>query len=74
MGKHVVISANEAADRLAVRGLIEAYGHCTDRRDAKGRMSLFTPDTHFVAYMNAKDPTPSRNCAPAVCLLPSSRT
>jgi hypothetical protein len=22
-------------------------------------MSLFTPDTHFVVYMNAKDPTPS---------------
>ena len=22
-------------------------------------MALFTPDTHFVVYMNAKDPTPS---------------
>jgi hypothetical protein len=23
-------------------------------------MSLFTADTHFVVYMNAKDPTPSQ--------------
>jgi len=23
-------------------------------------MALFTPDTHFVVYMNAKDPTPSQ--------------
>jgi hypothetical protein len=30
-----------------------------DRRDAKGQMSLFTEDTHFVVYMNAKDPAPS---------------
>ena len=59
MGKHVTISPSEAADRLAIRELIEAYAHCADRRDAKGQMSLFTADTHFVVYMNAKDPTPS---------------
>jgi hypothetical protein len=49
-----------AADRLAIRELIEAYAHCADRRDAKGQMSLFTADTHFVVYMNAKDPSPSQ--------------
>src|ERR1700751_950390 len=59
MSKHVAISADEAADRLAIRELVEAYAHCADRRDAKGQMSLFTDDTHFVVYMNAKDPTPS---------------
>ena len=59
MGKHVTISPNEAADRLAIRELTEAYAHCADRRDAKRQMSLFTADTHFVVYMNAKDPTPS---------------
>src|SRR5580692_6135694 len=26
----------------------------------RGSMSLFTPDTRFVVYMNAKDPTPSQ--------------
>ena len=60
MSQHVIISANEAADRLAIRELVEAYAHCADRRDAKGQMSLFTPDTHFVVYMNAKDPKPSQ--------------
>jgi hypothetical protein len=60
MNKHVAISPNEAADRLAIRELVEAYAHCADRRDANGQMSLFTADTHFVVYMNAKDPTPSQ--------------
>jgi ketosteroid isomerase-like protein len=57
--KHVAISPEEAADRLAIRELVEAYAHCADRRDAKGQMSLFTEDTHFVVFMNAKDPKPS---------------
>jgi ketosteroid isomerase-like protein len=57
--KHTTISATEAADRLAIRELVEAYAHCADRRDAKRQMSLFTTDTHFVVYMNAKDQTPS---------------
>src|ERR1700693_6012766 len=60
MSKHVTISPSEAADRLAIRELVEAYAHCADRRDAKGQMSLSTRDTHFVVYMNAKDPKPSQ--------------
>jgi SnoaL-like domain len=60
MSQHVTLSPQEAADRLAIRELVEAYAHCADRRDAKGQMSLFTADTHFVVYMNAKDPTPSQ--------------
>jgi hypothetical protein len=59
MSKHVSISPTEASDRLAIRELVEAYAHCADRRDAKGQMSLFTEDTHFVVFMNAKDPKPS---------------
>jgi ketosteroid isomerase-like protein len=60
VSKHVAVSPSEAADRLAIRELVEAYAHCADRRDAKGQMALFTPDTHFVVYMNAKDPAPSQ--------------
>jgi SnoaL-like domain len=60
MSKHISISPNEAADRLAIRELVEAYAHCADRRDAKDQMSLFTPDTHFVVYINSKDPKPSQ--------------
>ena len=60
MSKHISISPEEAADRLAIRELVEAYAHCADRRDAQGQMSLFTTDTHFLVYMNAKDPTPAQ--------------
>src|ERR1700733_14208112 len=60
MSKHMTISPEEAADRLAIRELVEAYAQCADRRDAQGQMSLFTTDAHFVVYMNAKDPTPSQ--------------
>jgi len=70
MSKHVAISPNEAADRLAIRELIEAYAHCADRRDAKDQMSLFTPDTHFVVYMNAKDPKPSQELHSREALAP----
>jgi len=59
MSKHITITPEEAADRLAIRELVEAYAHCADRRDAEGQMSLFTVNTHFVVYMNAKDPKPS---------------
>jgi hypothetical protein len=70
VGKHVSISPNEAADRLAIRELVEAYAHCADRRDAKGQMSLFTADTHFVVYMNTKDPTPTQELRPREALAP----
>ena len=60
MSKHPTISPNEAADRLAIRELVEAYAHCADRRDAKGQMALFTEDADFVVYMKTKDPTPSQ--------------
>jgi len=70
MNKHISISPAEAADRLAVRELVEAYAHCADRRDGKGQMSLFTADTHFVVYMNAKDPTPSQELHSREALAP----
>ena len=60
MSQHLTISPGEVADRLAIRELIEAYAHCADRRDANGQMSLFAADTHFVVYMDAKDPKPSQ--------------
>jgi hypothetical protein len=33
-------------------------------------MSLFTPDTHFVVYMNAKDPKPSQELHSREALAP----
>jgi SnoaL-like domain len=70
MIKHVGVSTEEAADRLALRELVEAYAHCADRRDAKGQMSLFTTDTHFVVYMDAKDPKPSQELHSREALAP----
>jgi hypothetical protein len=70
MAKHVNISPEEVADRLAIRELIESYARCADRRDAKGQMSLFTPDTHFVVFMNAKDPAPSQELHSREALAP----
>jgi ketosteroid isomerase-like protein len=70
MIQHIGISATEAADRLAIRELIEAYARCADRRDAKGQMALFTADTHFLVYMNAKDPKPSQELHSRKALAP----
>ena len=70
MSKHVAISPHEAADRLAIRELVESYAYCADRRDAQGQMALFTEDTHFVVYMNAKDPRPSQELHTRAALAP----
>ena len=70
MSEHISISPTEAADRLAIRELIEAYAHCADRRDAKSQMSLFTADAHFVVYMNAMDPKPSQELRSREALAP----
>ena len=70
MSRPVTISPSEAADRLAIRELIEAYAQCADRRDAKGQMALFTGDTHFVVYMDAKAPKPSQELHSREALAP----
>jgi SnoaL-like domain len=70
MTKHLALSPSEAADRLAIRELVEGYAHCADRRDAKGQMALFTETTHFVVYMNAKDPKPSQELHSREALAP----
>jgi SnoaL-like domain len=67
---NIAISPAEAADRLAIRELVEAYAHCADRREARGQMSLFTMDTHFVVYMDAKDPKPSQELRSREALAP----
>jgi hypothetical protein len=70
MSLHQTIDPTEAADRLAIRELVEAYAHCADRRDAIGQMALFTADTHFVVYMNATDPKPSQELHSREALAP----
>jgi len=51
MTGHTAISAEEAADRLAIRELVDAYAFCADTRDAEGQKALFTDETRFLVYM-----------------------
>jgi hypothetical protein len=59
MAVHTELTQAEAADRLAIRELFDAYAHCADRRDADGQKALFTDDTVFAVYMSgeASEPT-----------------
>src|SRR4051795_13304081 len=52
MTVHTELSPTEAADRLAIRELFDAYAHCADRRDAEGQKALFTDDIRFAVYMD----------------------
>lgn len=61
MNANSTLSPSEAADRLAIRELIDAYAHCADHRDAEGQMALFTPDTHFAVFMDATSAEPSQD-------------
>ncbi|HWX44007.1 MAG TPA: nuclear transport factor 2 family protein, partial [Solirubrobacteraceae bacterium] len=59
--EHTSITPQEAADRLAIRELIDAYAHCADRREAEGQKALFTEDTHFLVYMNGVGTEPTED-------------
>ena len=70
MRSHSTLSPEEAADRLAIRELFDAYAHCADRRDAEGQMALFTEDTQFVVYMDAKSVEPTQELHGRAALAP----
>jgi SnoaL-like protein len=59
MAVRTELTPAEAADRLALRELFDAYAHCADRRNAEGQKALFTDDTRFAVYMDGEgtDPT-----------------
>ena len=59
MAVHTEITPTEAADRLALRELFDAYAHCADRRDAEGQKALFTDDTVFGVYMDGASSEPT---------------
>src|SRR6267378_3203174 len=59
MAVHPELTPAEAADRLALRELFDAYAHCADRRDAEGQKALFTDDTVFAVYMDGDGSEPS---------------
>jgi ketosteroid isomerase-like protein len=67
---HTEITPTDAADRLAIRELVDAYAHCADRRDAEGQKSLFTEDTHFLVYMQGQGSAPTQELTGREALTP----
>jgi hypothetical protein len=59
MTVHTELSPTEAADRLALRELFDAYAHCADRLDAEAHKALFTEDTRFAVYMDGEGSEPT---------------
>ena len=59
MAIHAEVSSTEAADRLAIRELFDAYARCADTRDAEGQKALFTADTRFAVFMEGPGSEPS---------------
>ena len=59
MTDHISISAEEAADRLAIRELFDAYAHCADRRDAEGQIALFAEESSFHVFMDSRSAEPT---------------
>src|SRR5690242_10115863 len=59
MAVHAPLNAEEAADRLALRELFDAYARCADRRDAEGQKALFTDDTVLAVYMEGEGSEPT---------------
>jgi len=70
MTDHPSLSGEEAADRLAIRELIDAYAHCADRRDADGQKALFTADTRFIVYMGGEGTEPTDDLRGRDSLMP----
>jgi hypothetical protein len=59
MAVHTELTPAEAADRLALRELFDAYAHCADRRDAEGQKALFAENTRFTVYLDGEDSEPT---------------
>jgi hypothetical protein len=55
----MTFSLQEAADRLAIRELFDAYARCADTRDATAQMALFTADTRFSVFMDGPGSEPT---------------
>lgn len=67
---HADLSGRQAADRLALRELVDAYAYCADRRDAAGQMALFTDDADFLVYMDSTSAVPTQRVKGRAALAP----
>jgi ketosteroid isomerase-like protein len=69
-GGHPRLSLPEAAERLAIRELVDAYAYFADRRDAAGQMELFTEDTELVVFGDSRNPEPTQRLRGRAALAP----
>ena len=69
-GDHPGLSLPEAAERLAIRELVDAYAYFADRRDAAGQMELFTEDTELVVFGDGRNPEPTQRFRGRAALAP----
>ena len=69
-GDHPGLSLPEAAERLAIRELVDAYAYFADRRDAAGQMELFTEDTELVVFGDSRNPEPTQRFRGRAALAP----
>lgn len=67
---HAGLSPSEAADRSAIRDLIDAYAYYADRRDVAGQMALFTMDTELIVFADSRNPEPTRRFRGRAALAP----
>ncbi|MDR1426785.1 MAG: nuclear transport factor 2 family protein [Bifidobacteriaceae bacterium] len=51
MGIHAIVTPQEAADRLAIRELIDDYAHCADFRQPEAQADLFAPGARTLVFM-----------------------
>jgi SnoaL-like domain len=70
MAENGGLPSREAADRLAIRALIDGYARCADRRDSAGQMALFTEDTRFLVFMDSRNPEPTQTITRRADLAP----
>ena len=59
MALHTELTPSEAADRLAIRELFDAYAHCAIGATRRVRKALFTVDTRFAVYMDGEGSEPT---------------
>jgi hypothetical protein len=64
------LSLPEAADRLAIRELVDAYAYYADRRDTAAQMELFTKDTELIVFADSRDPEPTQRLRGREALAP----
>src|SRR5580692_964134 len=69
-GDHTDLSVPQLVDQLAIRGLVDAYAYCADRRDATGQMALFTEDTDFQVFMDTHRSSPTQHLEGRAALAP----